>query len=65
MTRPDPGQWICVQNTEERWSVWPAELPVPAGWQARSAPARREDCLGEIERRWSDPRPAALKEVMA
>ncbi|WP_264211405.1 MbtH family NRPS accessory protein [Leisingera thetidis] len=65
MTRSDPGQWMCVQNTEGRWSVWPAELPLPAGWHAESAPAAREDCLTMIETRWTDPRPAALQEVMA
>jgi len=65
MTRPDPAAWICVKNTEGRWSVWPADLPVPAGWQAQGAPDTRAACLAEIERRWSDPRPDALAEVMA
>lgn len=65
MTQPDPNQWICVQNTEGRWSVWPADLPVPAGWQAESAPASRKECLATIRTRWSDPRPEALKELMA
>ncbi|MGR3759141.1 MbtH family NRPS accessory protein [Roseobacteraceae bacterium NS-SX3] len=64
MTRSDSGQWICVQNNEGRWSVWPAELPVPAGWRAESAPATRDNCLAEIGTRWTDPRPDALKEVM-
>ncbi|NIZ12298.1 MbtH family NRPS accessory protein [Phaeobacter sp. HF9A] len=63
MTRSDPGQWISVQNNEGRWSVWPAELPVPAGWRAMSAAASREACLAEIETRWTDPRPNSLKEA--
>ncbi|KIC08886.1 hypothetical protein RA19_18165 [Leisingera sp. ANG-M1] len=65
MTQPGPDQWICVRNSEGRWSVWPADLPVPAGWQAESAPADRGACLAEIEARWSDPRPEALQEAMA
>ncbi|WP_417473867.1 MbtH family protein [Leisingera sp.] len=65
MTQSDTGQWICVQNNEGRWSVWPADVPVPAGWHAEGAPATRETCLAEIEARWSDPRPNALKKVMA
>ncbi len=65
MTHPAPDLWICVKNIEDRWSVWPAALPVPAGWQAESAPAPHADCLARIEALWQDPRPAALKEVMA
>ncbi|TNJ42748.1 MbtH family NRPS accessory protein [Phaeobacter sp. B1627] len=65
MTSPDVGLWLCVVNTEGRWSVWPADLPVPQGWTAKGAAARHEDCLADLETRWSDPRPIALKEAMA
>ena len=64
MTHPDPELWICVKNTEDRWSVWPAALPVPAGWQAQGAPECHADCLARVEQNWQDPRPAALKEAM-
>lgn len=65
MIRAEPDLWICVQNRENRWSVWPTDLPIPAGWTAESKPASRDDCLAVIEAEWTDFRPNALRKVMA
>jgi MbtH protein len=42
--------FIIVVNEEEQYSVWPA--------------ASKEECLAEIERRWTDLRPRSLRDAM-
>ena len=34
---PDDGRWLVVRNLEGRWSVAPADRPIPAGWTAEGA----------------------------
>lgn len=59
------ADWLVLHNAEGRWSVWPATYPLPAGWQAEGSPAPRAECLARIETLWADPRPLALRAVMA
>lgn len=65
MTQPETDLWICVTNSEQRWSVWPADLPIPAGWLAKSEATTHAECVELIEMNWSDQRPRALRESMA
>jgi MbtH protein len=58
-------QYVVVRNHEEQYSVWAATSPPPAGWESVGEPASREDCLAEIERVWTDMRPASLRRAMA
>ena len=58
---PDDGRWLVVRNLEGRWSVAPADRPIPAGWTAEGAPASRAACLARIEADWRDQRPVSLQ----
>ena len=59
---PDDGRWLVVRNLEGRWSVAPADRPIPAGWTAEGAPAPRAECLARIETDWRDQRPLSLQQ---
>lgn len=48
-----------VRNAAGQYSLWPAALTEPAGWERVSGPASQEACLAEIEARWTDTRPAS------
>jgi MbtH protein len=50
-----------VVNHEEQYSIWPAGRDVPAGWRDGGATGTREECLGHIERVWTDMRPLSLR----
>ncbi|WBB78064.1 MbtH family NRPS accessory protein [Micromonospora sp. WMMD882] len=53
-----------VVNDEEQYSVWRADRDVPAGWRTVGEPAPKEACLDEIERVWTDMRPASVRRWM-
>lgn len=57
-------QFVVVMNAEEQYSIWPSGREIPNGWSAIDGPAPREQCLLEIERRWSDTRPRSLRDAM-
>lgn len=52
-------QFLVVRNALGQYSIWPAALELPNGWEAMSEPAGREVCLRRIEERWLDIRPRA------
>ncbi|MFF1779379.1 MbtH family protein [Streptomyces virginiae] len=56
----EDGEFLVLVNDEEQHSLWPAELPVPAGWRTTAGPRTRQFCLDHIERNWTDLRPASL-----
>lgn len=53
--------FLVLRNAREQYSLWPAFAEVPPGWETRSGPASRADCISYIEAHWQDMRPAALK----
>ncbi|GAA3846481.1 hypothetical protein GCM10022243_10820 [Saccharothrix violaceirubra] len=50
-----------VVNHEEQYSVWPADLPVPAGWREAGFRGTRAEALAHIETVWTDLRPASVR----
>jgi len=54
-----------VVNHEEQYSVWPADREPPSGWRTVGVPGSEEECLGWIEREWTDLRPLSLRRAMA
>ncbi|CDY78873.1 MbtH-like protein [Caballeronia glathei] len=50
-----------VANHEDQYSVWLADLPVPAGWRDAGKIGDREACLRHINEVWTDMRPASLR----
>lgn len=57
--------FVVVMNGEEQYSIWPADRELPNGWSAVGSPSEKEQCLEEIERRWTDLRPRSLREAMS
>ncbi|GLW12939.1 protein mbtH [Microtetraspora sp. NBRC 13810] len=54
------GTYLVVVNDEAQHSIWPVDLPVPAGWRGVHGPAPRARCLEYVEAHWTDMRPASL-----
>jgi MbtH protein len=53
-----------VVNQEEQYSLWPADQPVPAGWEEVGVEGSEAHCLEHIERVWTDMRPKSLRDAM-
>jgi MbtH protein len=49
-----------VMNDEAQYSIWPADREPPAGWRAVGPVGTRAACLEQVERVWTDMRPASL-----
>ncbi|HEX2047484.1 MAG TPA: MbtH family NRPS accessory protein [Acidimicrobiales bacterium] len=49
-----------VVNDEGMYSIWPVDLPVPAGWDVCET-GPRESCLNRIEELWTDMRPRSAR----
>lgn len=56
---PD-GRFLVLRNDENQHSLWPAALPVPAGWAVVVEQSSRQECLDYVEKVWTDLRPASL-----
>jgi MbtH protein len=60
-------QTVCykvVLNSEEQYSLWPAETENPPGWFDAGIRGSREACLAFITQVWSDLRPLSLRHSM-
>ncbi|MEC3978297.1 MbtH family protein [Amycolatopsis sp. H20-H5] len=53
--------FTVVINDEEQYSIWPAELDVPAGWTPTGASGTRDECVRHIDEVWTDIRPKSLR----
>lgn len=51
-------------NAEEQYSLWPADLPCPAGWQETSTRGSAKECGEYVDRVWTDMRPKSLRDSM-
>lgn len=58
------GTYLVLLNEEEQYSLWPAHIDVPAGWQVVHPADGRRACLDFIERNWTDARPDSLRIAM-
>lgn len=50
-----------VVNDEEQYSTWPVDRPLPPGWQDTGQHGTREECLGYIERVWTNLLPRSVR----
>jgi MbtH protein len=57
-------EYAVVVNAEEQYSIWPTELADPAGWERTGVVGPKAECLAEVERVWTDMRPASLRRWM-
>ncbi|MFF4290824.1 MbtH family protein [Streptomyces sp. NPDC001739] len=56
----DDAKYRVLVNGEGQYSLWPATLDVPAGWESRLGPDTRQACLDYVEENWVDMRPLSL-----
>ncbi|MFI6685149.1 MbtH family protein [Streptomyces sp. NPDC050485] len=54
-----------VLNSEEQYSVWPAERANPAGWFDEGTRGTLPECLEHIDETWTDMRPRSVRERLA
>lgn len=54
---------LVLQNDEQQYSLWPAFLPLPKGWNTVHGPADRAACLSYVDEHWTDLRPASLRQA--
>lgn len=50
-------------NHEEQYSLWPADLPVPGGWEEKMTGSKGE-CDDYVNEHWTDMRPKSLRLAM-
>ena len=48
-------------NHEEQYSLWPADLEVPGGWDETGVCAAKDECDKYLEETWTDMRPKSLR----
>lgn len=60
---PD-GRYLALINDEGQYSLWPAFVDVPAGWEIAHPEDSRDACLAHIEQHWTDLRPRSLIRAM-
>ncbi|TPG90030.1 antibiotic synthesis protein MbtH [Pseudomonas caspiana] len=53
--------YTVVKNQEEQYSIWPANLALPLGWEALAINSSKEACLAYIAEHWTDMRPLSLR----
>jgi len=49
----EDGRYVVLLNDDGQYSVWPAEMPIPAGWRCVGASGGRQACLEFIDATWT------------
>jgi MbtH protein len=60
----DTRTYLVLVNDEEQYSLWLAELRVPAGWRAAGKSGTKQECLDYVNEVWTDMRPLSLRRTM-
>lgn len=60
----EDGVYRVLRNGEGQYSLWPAAIAVPGGWEVVHADDTRQACLGYIAENWRDMRPTSLVTAM-
>jgi MbtH protein len=60
----DTGVYKAIINSEEQYSIWPADRTNPAGWKDAGKSGTKEECLAFIKDVWTDMRPLSLRKKM-
>jgi MbtH protein len=56
----DNAEYIILVNEEQQYSLWPEFRSIPKGWTRVGTSGKRKECLGWIEKNWTDMRPKSL-----
>ena len=54
------GVYLVLVNSEGQFSLWPAFIEVPLGWDTVFGQNSRKKCLDYISDHWVDMRPRSL-----
>ena len=60
----DAAKYVVLVNQEGQHSLWPTFTGGPEGWTQVFGPESRQECLGYVEKNWTDMRPKSLIEAM-
>ena len=60
----DDARYQVLRNDEDQYSLWPADLDVPAGWYQVGKEGTKEECSDYVDEVWTDMRPRSLRERM-
>lgn len=60
----DDARYQVLRNDEDQYSLWPADLEVPAGWSQAGKEGTQEECSAYVDEVWTDMRPRSLRERM-
>lgn len=55
---------LVLINDEEQYSLWRADLDIPAGWRQVFGPGGKSECLAYVDEHWTDMRPLSLRKFM-
>ena len=61
----DARTYTVLVNDEEQYSLWLADLSVPAGWRAVGKVGTKQECLDHVRTVWIDMRPLSLRKAMS
>ncbi|AJO20306.1 MbtH family protein [Bacillus paralicheniformis] len=64
MTNPfenEQGTYVVLMNEEGQYSLWPAFVHIPAGWEIVCGETSRSACIDYISSNWTDLSPNSLK----
>jgi MbtH protein len=57
----DTRSYVAAVNHEDQYALWPADRPLPHGWQVASGPDDKTACLEWIRQHWTDLTPLSLR----
>ena len=60
---PDARFKVLI-NHEEQYSLWPADLKVPGGWDETGMIGPKDECDEYVREHWTDMRPKSLRLAM-
>ncbi len=60
----DTTIYKVVVNHEEQYSIWPADMPNPLGWNDAGKSGLKAECLAYVKEVWTDMRPLSLRKRM-
>lgn len=60
----DTRRYTVLVNDEEQYSIWLADLRIPAGWRSAGKVGTKQECLDYVNEVWTDMRPLSLRKSM-
>jgi MbtH protein len=60
----DTRRYTVLVNDEGQYSLWLADLQVPAGWRSVGKVGTKQECLDYVSEVWTDMRPLSLRKAM-